>query len=284
MPALNLKKQNESEVREELEESVKYFRERNYDLERDYSGFLVEFIGGMRYFMESNKPLAKGLTKAVQDSGLNKASIADFCCGSGKGTMRFARKLKKANFHGFDVFPIGIANANKRSRGNPRVNFSVADVYKFNDDHEFEVITFHRACGTMSDKVMQYGMNKRVPIIAGRFCCYQNIPDEFPKSKNMAQNLSLKIVSKLYRVARNVISENYMRSGIDSETDLLSEFARDDLGIDEEELKKIASTAVDAKLGSKVVDLNRVMKLIERGYNVDYDEENHIVIATRKDH
>jgi len=35
------------------------------------------------------------------------------------------------------------------------------------------------------------------------------------------------------------------------------------------------------QLGAKIVDLNRVMKLIERGYTVRYDEKRHIAIAKK---
>lgn len=280
MPTLNLVGQNESDVKRKLEASLSTIRCKNYALQRDYGSFLTEFAKALFYhFIEGNKPLVSGLREAVTKE---PGSIADFCCGSGKGTLRVAETFPEAEIYGFDIMPPSIAEAKRRAKENPRIHFKRRDVYNFEDGHDFDVVTFHEACGTLADKVMQYGTEHEAPVIGGRFCCYHTIPDETPTSKNAVINIYLKLAGRLYDFVRDRVAQNYVKPRDAVDRDLLSAFTRDQLGVTEDELKRIAATAVDSRLGSRFVDLNRVMKLIERKYAVDYDEANHIVIAIRK--
>ena len=280
MPTLNLVEQKESAVKRELEESLGIVRRNNYALQRDYDGFLTEFTKGLyHHFSEGNRPLIAGLREAVAEEAV---SIADFCCGSGKGTLRIAEAFPQAEIYGFDVMPPSIAKAKKSTKGNPRVKFQEADVYNFENGNSFSVVTFHEACGTLADKILQYGTKHEVPVIAGKFCCYDTIPDKTPSSQNTVQNFYLKVMRKLHGFIRDKVAKNYVSPRDNVDRDLLSEFAKDELGVTEEELQIIAAAAVDAKIGSLIIDLNRIMKLIERKYDVGYDEANHIVVARRK--
>ncbi len=305
MTNLHLVPQKESAVKSELESSLKHVRAKHYDLPRDYGGFVAEFVqsfyqefieGFVKGFKHTvaggdiataiskayETPLLAGLKEAVEAEGLQNGSIADFCCGSGKKTLAIARAFPNADVYGFDVLPHSIKKAKKRGKGVTNVHFSKADVYDFKDDRRFDAVTFNRACGTLADKVIQYGTEREVPVIAGKFCCYHTIPDETPPSKNLATGICLKFMGKVNDFVRNRVAKNYVSPAADIDKDLLSEFAGRELGVSEAELQTIAGTAVDAKIGSRIIDLNRVMKLIERNYNVGYDEGNHIVVARRK--
>lgn len=280
MSALNLVKQDESAVKRELEASLGGVRDRDYTLKRDSSGFLKEFAKGLyQHFSEGNEPLISGLRGAIANGYV---TIADFCCGSGKGTLRVAEAFPHAEIYGFDVLPPLITKAKKRAKNNPRVHFKEADVYDFENSSDFGVVTFHEACGTLADKVMQYGTEHDVPVIAGKFCCYHTISDETPTSKSAVQNVYLNLMGKLNGFVQDKVAKNYVSPRDDVNRDLLSEFTRDELGLTETELEKIAATTVDSRIGSRIIDLNRVMKLIERKYDVGYDESNHIMVAKRK--
>ena len=282
MPVLNLMAQNESKIKSELEQSIRFVRNQGYDIQRDCGSFFREFTKGLyRHFSEGNKPLINGLKDVIAIQG-KITSIADFCCGSGKSTLRIANTFPNAEIYGFDVLPYLIVKAKKRARENPRIHFKKADVYHFENGYKFDVVSFHHACGTLADKVMEYGTKHETPIIVGRFCCYHTIPNEMPISKNAAQNVYLKLTEKLYDFVQDRVAKNYVSPRDDVDCDLLSKFVMNELGSTITELKKIATLSVDSKLGSKIVDLNRVMKLIERKYDVAYDELNRLVVARRK--
>jgi len=232
MPALNLVEQNESAVKRELEASLGIVRTNNYALQRDYGSFLTEFAKGLYYhFSEWNRPLISGLKGAVLEE---PNSIADFCCGSGKGTLRIAGAFPEAEIYGFDVMPPFITKAKRRAKENPRVHFKQRDIYNFENGYDFDVVTFHAACGTLADKVMQYGTEHEVPVIAGRFCCYHTIPDETPTSKSAVTNVYLRFMGKLYDFVRDRVAKNYVSPRDEVDRDLLSAFTRDQLGVTKE--------------------------------------------------
>jgi len=277
---MTLVQQSESAVKKELESLVKYVRSRNYNLPRDYD-FLFELGKEIcNYFKEGNKPLIEAL-KDVIKVDLQNNLVADFCCGSGKRTLRLVKELPQAEIYGFDILLPFIKKAQKRAKGNPRIHFSQADVYNFNNSCKFDIVTFHKSCGALSDKVMQYATNNEVKTICGRFCCYHTIPSTMPRSKGTIQNVYLKLNESIYQFIRNKFAENFVTAPSNMDRDLLSNFAQNELGITEKELEKIAATSVDSKPGAKIVDLNRILKLFERKYSVRFDEQRHIVLAIK---
>ncbi len=278
MVNLNLIQKSEYDVKIELESFLNHIRIRDYNMKKDYSFSINNLIKGYKHFTERNRLLLEGLEEITKNEKIK--SIADFCCGSGKGTLKLAEKFSQTDIYGFDVIPEMIKKAEKKNKENPKVHFCLADVYNFRHDNNFEVVTFHYSCGPLSDKIIQYGTIKKTPFIIGRFCCYHTIPDKTPNSKNYATKLFLKVSSTINGFTKKLI-KNYINPQTEVDLDLLSNFAKIDLKVTEEELKKIASISVDTKIGSKIIDLNRVMKLIERGYVVKYDEGNHIVVAKR---
>ncbi|MBI2548583.1 methyltransferase domain-containing protein [Candidatus Woesearchaeota archaeon] len=279
MGRLPLIPQREEAVRADLETGLAEMRRVNYHFPRDYGGFVRELSRATyREFWEGNHPLLEGLEQGAREQQMVPTYLADFCCGSGKGTLKIAELFPEVEVYGFDDIQKYIAKAKKRARGerNSRVHFLERDVYRFRwGTRAFDVVTFHKACGTLADKVIQYGTEHDVPMIAGKGCCHETISPTPSRSQNLLCNWYVRKMNQNYDA--NI---NAPRQGVDC--DLLSNFARDSLGMTEQELERIAATAIDVQLGARIVDLNRVMKLIERGYVVSYNETNHIVVARRK--
>jgi len=283
MPALNLVAQEEPKIRVELERTLDVLRKSDYNPERDYGSFLAGFCRGLYYYLEEgNLPLIYALKDSFRDKSGSPRLIADFCCGSGEGTLRIAEAFPSSEVFGFDVLSKFIIQALRLAEGNPRVHFKQADVYNFQYGNRFDVVTFHRACGGLADKVIQCGVNKKASVIAGRFCCYFSISDERSVSKSLLQNISLRISQGLHAFLKRNFVKNFISPQGDIDRDLLSEFAKTQLNLDDNELERVARASVDSTLGIRVIDYNRILKLIERGYKVDYDEGNQIIVARRK--
>ncbi len=279
MAVLLAKVQDESTVKGQLEQLTRQTREHKYEVTREYGPFLVEMAKSTyKYLREKNSVLIAGL-KSVSNE---PASIADFCCGNGNGTARIAQAYPRAQVYGFDVMPASIKKAKRKNATHPNLHFKTADMYDFQDSRVFDIVTFHAACGTLADKVMQVGMEHQALVIAGKFCCYHTISDQTPASRDPFQNMYLRWEKVLHNFVRRRLAPNYVSP--QTPMDLLSDFAAHELGLTESELRKIAGTAVDAEAGATIVDLNRVMKLMEGGYEVGYDGDNHIVVARKKEH
>ena len=101
-------------------------------------------------------------------------------------------------------------------------------------------------------------------------------------SKSLLQNISLRISQGLHAFLKRNFVKNFISPQGDIDRDLLSEFAKTQLHLDDNELERVARASVDSTLGIRVIDYNRILKLIERGYKVDYDEGNQIIVARRK--
>jgi len=268
---------NEDKVKDDLRQAVTYLRENDYDLPRDYQNFFIELVTGLyQHFREGNKPLLEGLRAITATQEIN--SVADFCCGSGKHTIKLARVFPNAEVYGFDI----VTKFSARKNVSPRIHFEQKDVYDYEDERRFDIITFNSACGTLADRIMQIGIEQETPIIAGRFCCYSTIPKTTPRSKDLLQDIFLVAIAKQHQVQKEQGIENYISPANTTDQELLSRFAIDELSLTESELRRIAAVSVDAKVGSHIIDLNRVMKLIEKEYAVTYDETRNIILAKKK--
>ena len=279
---LNLVQQSELAVKRNLESSLEFMRRENYDLKREFSFFAYEFTRSViKYFREGNKLLLDGLREKL-DEGFESGTIADFCCGSGKLTMRLAKAFPKSRVYGFDAVLVFIKKAKKKSKKNDKVSFAELDVYNFSLVDSFDAITFNRACGNLSDKIIQYGAENNIPVIAGRFCCHHTISEETPRSKDRMHNIWLRIETRIREFIKEKHARNYVTPSDEIDRDLLSRYVQEELEVSDHELMRIASTTIDSKLGIRFIDYNRVMKLIERGYDVSYEESNNLLVAARK--
>ena len=165
-------------------------------------------------------------------------SIADFCCGTGRGTIRIAETFPEAEVYGFDIMPKFIEKARRKGS---RVHFHVRDIYTMDYEY-FDAITFYNASGCLADRVIKYGIEVGARIIVGKSGC---------NNFNWLIERYISYMNK--RVGENFIIPK-------------------DFNLQDDYLK-----------GSRRVhDLNRLMKLMESGYKVEYDEENHIIIAQRE--
>jgi len=282
---VNLILQGQDSVKQQLEALINYVRKKQYDLEIDYTdlfGLLFDFTKSMyEDFVEVNKPLREGLKAVCEEARIKPRNIADFCCGFGGNTLKLAEEFPESEVYGFDIIPEFIELAKRRASKKPKVHFKRKDVYRFKSDTNFDLVTFHKACGSLSDKVIQYATSNGIPLVGGRFCCYHNIPIQRPYSKRLLTNLYLKL-DKISSQWVKSSEPDFVKPSESIDRDLLSRFLKEDLGITEEEYEKIAAFSVDSKIGTKIIDLNRVMKLIERDYNVVFDEDRHILVARKK--
>ncbi len=281
----NLILQTRQEVQNSLDFLVSYVIAKNYDLPLNNSlrGFF-NFLGYFSYnsvkcYIEGAKPLREALQPTLNSQTTRAKSIADFCCGNGSETLKLAELFPNVQIYGLDILPPSIKSAKKRARGNPNIHFSNADVYTLDNSHSFDAVVFNRACGPLADKIIEYATDKDVPLIAGRFCCHYTLSDKQVHSKNVMLDIYMSLVHRLDNFVRKRV-RNYVRSE-NQNSALLSEFAKQGLKLTDEELERIALTCGNSNIGLLIIDLNRIMKLIEKGYEVNYSAGKHIVVARK---
>ena len=276
----DLKRVDRSYLERTLQAQLEVMRIKDYDVDRKYGSFPIELIKSVyQYLREGNTALRGRLSEFLPSRW--EGSIADFCCNTGGLTMKIADDFPNAQVYGFDVIPRSIAKAKRKELKNTRVHFHEGDVFNFiNSYTNFGVVTFNRACGSLSDKIIQYATDARVPIIVGKFCCHYQISREVPTSKSFLENKWIKLMRRFDDLTRFQTGKNHVSSLEDCDRDLFSEFS-EELELSEDEYERIARTTIDSLDGVNIIDLNRSLKLVERGYDVWYDQKNQIVVAKK---
>lgn len=276
----NLRQQNEAEVKKELELLITRLRESNYSVSQDMPETFLDALHSLFNDIEGkNKPLLTEIRKAFNKQ--NVKSIADFCCGDGTGTIQLADAYPDSDVFGYDIDSDLITEAKRAANNNPKVHFLQRDMYKINEDQYFDLITFHRACGILGDRIIQYAIDHKTPNVAGRFCCYSDIAAEILVSDSSVPNLVIITMEKQFKISEiNIVklASDYTNR---LSTNFLSTFVQEELGFTLKELQKVSAIHKRTPLGYKIIDLNRVLKLIENDYSVSYNSDNHIILANK---
>lgn len=278
MVQLSLNKQTDLSVREELESLLGSVREKEYTLESE--PIISELITDLQHLFEGRKPLIKSIKQAASLELSHVTSAGDFCCFLGSGTRELAKEFPEANVYGFDIIPFFIEYAQKRTK-DKRIHFLVEDIYNIKNGYAFDIVTFNGACGPMADRIIEWASESNTKIIAGKFCCYHTIPMTLPKSKSPIRNVYLQWIGGINRATERVY-RNYIRNQdvkAYASYSYICNFLQRSAGVTPEEWEKIAAMSADTKAGTKIIDLNRVMKLLEHGYTVWLDEHHHILVA-----
>lgn len=279
--------QSEPVVRRTLEQLVAQVRSLDYRVPREYGPFLVAMGGSLCYAMRGAwmRSFQKVAESAMECAGVQRGEVVDWCCGSGGKTIRLARWFPQARFYGFDIHASRIAKAQRRAQQVGRecrnVSFERKDIYNWEGGGALAALLFNKACGPLADQILYRGTRQGVPLIVGRFCCYHTISSETAVSRSRVTNGFLEVMAFGYERMRKKHGESFIAPPRTANRDLLSDFARFDLGVTEREFERIAGLSVDASVGYKIVDLNRMMKLFERGYAVWFDEEDRILVARK---
>jgi len=133
-------------------------------------------------------------------------------------------------------------------------------------------VVFFGACGGLTDAALDYAVGEAVPLIMCRACCHENVGNStelarYPTLLNYGFRLKNRVLD-IYK-ARNrgwyfcgdYGQEAYPRSASARAVSHAAEF------------HDIARHALDSDVCRSIIDLDRCMRLQDRGYDVLYEQE-----------
>ncbi|HLD33143.1 MAG TPA: class I SAM-dependent methyltransferase [Candidatus Nanoarchaeia archaeon] len=282
MGRLRFDRREKEEVAKALENAINALRKTQYQTRRDAEGFIGMLVRSLiGYHSAVQFTVDETLKRFLPEGSQN---IADFCCGNGSGTAKIAEAHPELEVFGFDVNPMEIRKAQRHA--DEKAHFNTEDVYAFPADKypKFDVVTFNRACGKLGDKIFDLAIQQEALLIAGRTCCYHLFPSELPTSADTLTSLYLRFEALLHATMKDLLmrttGESKQLYKPNEELDVRSKLAQQ-MGVTTGELEKIAALSVDAKIGAAVIDRNRMMKLMENGYEVHVDQRYHLFVAEK---
>ena len=191
----------------------------------------------------------------------------------GRQAMYLARDLPHFEVIGTDIDRRWEAFYRRVCRKSQK-NFRFVQESVFEPDLERRpiAIVFFGACGSLSDGAIDYGVEIESPFLIFRTCCHENISGncEIVKRRSMI-NYYLRMKNWQYSRYRKRDDGFYFTERYNQTAYPRSKAARD--LADSETFLNVARNAVDSDICKSIIDLDRVIHLQERGYDVLYREE-----------
>jgi len=154
------------------------------------------------------------------------------------------------------------------------------DNYEFRQDDIFEpklkviatAVVFFGACGSVTDAAMDYAVTSKTPYLICRTCCHQNIGGNVEIRKRFTPlNWSFRFRALMLSRIRKKRKGYYF-----SEKYSQDQYPRSEAGrglSNSDEFLEISRNAVGSDICCTIIDLDRYLYLVEKGYNAWYKAE-----------
>lgn len=212
------------------------------------------------------------LTARDRDSGI----IVNPACVMGRHARDLASRLRCYRVIATDIDPRGHAFYERfLSNGTPPNHEFVQDsVFSPTLNVTPTAVVFFGACGAVSDGAMDYAVDSGAALLACRTCCHENIGGNteivprctavnwFYRGKNWAfEWLQHKDKYNEFYFSDKYGPDRYPRSRAAAAV------------IQPSELRDVARNSTDSDICRAIIDLDRYLYLVERGYHVTYQGE-----------
>ncbi len=230
--------------------------------------------------------LKKIITKLVKahEQGNGNRIIVNPACVIGRHTRDLASRLPRFRVIGTDIDPRGNYTYEHLLRRNP-------ENYEFIKDNIFDpqlnvtptAVVFFGACGSLSDGAIDYAIESKSPYLMCRTCCHNIIGGniQIRKKPNFINwffrfyNRSLSRMLQKEKYAGFYFSDKYSKEQYPR-----SKAAQ---GIsNSDEFLEVSRNSVDTDICRTIIDLDRYLLLVEKGYNVWYRGELLVAERTAK--
>ncbi|MHC4697286.1 MAG: hypothetical protein ACYTFA_11135 [Planctomycetota bacterium] len=210
----------------------------------------------------------------AHDRGDN--TVVNPACVFGRHTRDLASRLPLFRAIGTDIFPLWNRIYGPVCRG------GTPDNYEFIRDNIFDpqldvrptAVVFFGACGSVSDGAIDYAVNSGSPYLMCRTCCHDNIGGNTEIRRRSTfmnwffrwKNHEFTRMRKKEKYADFYFSDKYSRHDYPR-----SEAAR---GVsNSDQFLDVSRNSVDSDICRTIIDLDRYLYLMERGYKVWYRGE-----------
>ena len=236
-----------------------------------YTSFRGEFLRRRR-----DDHLKGIIVQLLADRGSDEATIVNPACVFGWHAADLSSRLPRVRVIATDIEPNwSRLYALVRGRRFPRnYSFMKDDIFDPRLDLRPTAVVFFGACGAVSDGAMDFAVATRAPYLMCRTCCHDNIGGNLevvrrPGSVNRFfrfKNRALGRMKTKARYAGYYFSERYARAA----------YPRSDAGrgvSTSDEFQAVARHSADSDICRTIIDLDRYLLLVERGYRVFYQGE-----------
>jgi hypothetical protein len=209
--------------------------------------------------------------------------IVNPACFIGRHTRDLARRLNGFQIFGTDIFSPSNWIYQQLSWNRDPQN------YTFVKDNIFDpkltarpaAVVFFGACGSVSDAAIDYAIRSNSPFLLCRTCCHDNIAGNTRIHKKLtALNMFVRFKNFGYRKIKRskVLHEHYFSERYGPDNYPRSKVAKSHCNSDD--FLEMSYFAVDSSLCRTLIDLDRYLHLVEKGYRVWYRAEVFIAQKT----
>lgn len=236
-----------------------------------------------------HKILARGakdaLLKTVIETLCRGCSgwILNPCCVFARHAREIAERLPMADIVATDIDPrwerlFRFFRAARFKRDSANFNFRVENAYEARAPASALAICFFGACGSLTDAALRLAINSQANFVVGRACCHENIGmnTEMSTRSPTIWNLGHRIKNQVYRHYATKRGFYGHHSAAISTYPQSETFRQK---IDKSGMLRCARHAVDCRLCQLIIDLDRVVFLVEHGFGVLSYSENMFVAA-----
>jgi hypothetical protein len=255
---------------------------------RKFPGFPSEYFPytsfrGQHYRGRRDAYLKGIIVQMLADCDSADTTIVNPACVFGRHACDLASRLTRVRVIGTDIEP-GWNRIYRLVRGS-----RIPDNYSFVKDNVFAplldvqptAVVFFGACGAVSDGALDYAINSRAKYLMCRTCCHDNIGGNVSIVKRLNNiNRFFRIKNWAFGRMRSkakydgyYFSDKYSRNAYPR-----SETARSVSTSDE--FQAVARHSADSDICRAIIDLDRHLYLVEKGFSVVYQGE--LFVADRK--
>jgi hypothetical protein len=256
--------------------------------DRKFPGFPSEHFPftsfrGQHYRGRRDAYLKSIIVRMLANHDTDDITIVNPACVFGRHACDLALRLPHVTVIGTDIDQ----NWNRIYR--LVKGFHIPDNYSFVKDDIFAplldvhptAVVFFGACGAVSDGALDYAINSRAKYLMCRTCCHDNIGGNVSIVKRFSSiNRFFRFKNWAYRRMRSRVkyagyyfSDKYSRNAYPR-----SETARSVSASDE--FQAVARHSADSDICRAIIDLDRHLYLVEKGFSVVYQGE--LFVAERK--
>ncbi|UCG62155.1 MAG: hypothetical protein JSV52_02400 [Candidatus Zixiibacteriota bacterium] len=245
-----------------------------------YTSFKGQYYRGRR-----DTYLKDIVVRMLSDYDSTDTTIVNAACVFGRHARYLASRLPRVRIVGMDIQPAWYW-AYRLVRG-----FRFPDNFSFVRDNIFApkmeeqpvAVVFFGACGSVTDGAIDYAINIGARYLMFRTCCHDNIGGNLSVIKRFnnvnrffrLKNWSFGRMIRSGKYPDYYFSDKYPRTAYPR-----SESAKSAITTDE--MLEVARYSGDSDICRAIIDLDRYLYLIERGFKVVYQGE--LFVAEREEH
>lgn len=242
-----------------------------------YTSFWGEHRRGRR-----DAHLIDVIVRLLAGRGGLETTIVNVACVFGRHACRLAARLPEARVIGADIDPRWdrLYRLWRGPHSPSNYRFARDDVFRPRLGVRPTAVVFFGACGAVSDAAMDYAVNAGADYLMGRTCCHENIGGNLAITSRFNQvNRFFRFKNWAYgrwrsapKYAGFYFSPAYDRSAYPRSA------AGQQLSCTEEFIA-VARDSPESDICRAIIDLDRYLHLVERGFRVEYQGE--LLVAER---